>query len=186
MIQHKPFYFLRHGETQWNKTARLMGQSDIPLNNRGVDQAYDLAYLLREIKFDYIFTSPLIRAFETAKIVQSKTRKPIFVMDEFKGCSWGVMEGKEKTDTSWYPRWKAGEITIEGAETYEQLTERILRGLREVLNFQGRAIIIGHGGGYSTIQKTLNLRSFHIPNCTPIYHKPPREYGESWTSFLID
>ncbi len=47
LFLNKSFYFLRHGETDWNKEQRIMGQTDIPLNNHGILQAQTVAEKLR-------------------------------------------------------------------------------------------------------------------------------------------
>ena len=62
-------YIVRHGETDWNILKKLTGQTDIPLNLNGIKQAKEVREKLKNIKFDYVFSSPLKRAYETAKII---------------------------------------------------------------------------------------------------------------------
>ena len=64
-------YFIRHGQTERNNARQLQGRSDLPLNEAGIRQAQDAAAFLRErgIIFRYVFTSPLIRAVQTAEII---------------------------------------------------------------------------------------------------------------------
>ena len=62
-------YLFRHGETDWNKARRLQGQSDIPLNEFGRELAVKTADALKHVKFDRVFSSPLDRALETARII---------------------------------------------------------------------------------------------------------------------
>lgn len=62
-------YLFRHGETDWNKARRLQGQSDISLNEFGRELAVKTADALKDVKFDRVFSSPLDRALETAKII---------------------------------------------------------------------------------------------------------------------
>ena len=62
-------YIIRHGKTAMNHANLLQGRSDIPLNEEGIRQAREAADRLRDIRFDYVFTSPLGRAVETAEIV---------------------------------------------------------------------------------------------------------------------
>ncbi len=63
--------FVRHGETQWNKERRLQGDSDIPLNDKGIELAFVTAKKLKEegFVFDHAFTSPLVRASKTCEIL---------------------------------------------------------------------------------------------------------------------
>ena len=54
-------YIIRHGETDWNKEKRLQGQSDIPLNDYGRELARITGKALKDVHFDYVFSSPLSR-----------------------------------------------------------------------------------------------------------------------------
>ena len=55
-------YLIRHGETDYNKGKRLQGTVDIPLNEKGIELAKKTAEGMKDIRFDRIYTSPLIRA----------------------------------------------------------------------------------------------------------------------------
>ena len=67
-------YLFRHGETDWNKARRLQGQSDISLNEFGRELAVKTAEALKGVKFDRVFSSPLDRALETAKIISGREK----------------------------------------------------------------------------------------------------------------
>jgi broad specificity phosphatase PhoE len=64
-------YFVRHGQTDWNASDRLQGQSDIPLNQTGIAQAESLRDQIRGrgLRFDAIYASPLQRVRKTAEII---------------------------------------------------------------------------------------------------------------------
>ena len=64
-------YIVRHGQTEKNKANVLQGRSDVPLNEVGIRQAEDVRDRFRSlgIQFDKVYTSPLIRAVQTAKII---------------------------------------------------------------------------------------------------------------------
>lgn len=64
----RPFYFIRHGETDWNKQEKLQGHSNIPLNSLGRSQAESLCEFVTTLQSPKIFSSDLDRAFETARI----------------------------------------------------------------------------------------------------------------------
>ncbi len=61
--------FVRHGETEWNRGRRIMGAKPIPLNENGQRQIRDLAAYFKDVSFDAIYTSPIIRAAESAAIL---------------------------------------------------------------------------------------------------------------------
>ena len=62
-------WMVRHGETQWNAEHRFQGISDIELIDRGREQAKELAVRIGERRFDSVWSSDLVRAVETARIV---------------------------------------------------------------------------------------------------------------------
>jgi broad specificity phosphatase PhoE len=64
-----PFIFIRHGETDWNRTNRTMGQTDIPLNSLGIQQAREATQYLENLGVERIIHSPLSRAAQTATII---------------------------------------------------------------------------------------------------------------------
>lgn len=65
-------YITRHGETSWNAENRVLGRSDVPVNEKGRAQAMELAEKIESLSVDVIFTSPLSRAKDTAWIVARK------------------------------------------------------------------------------------------------------------------
>ena len=62
-------YMIRHGQTELNSRQVLQGRSDFPLNETGIAQAEEAAARLRGIPFSAVYSSPLVRAVQTARIV---------------------------------------------------------------------------------------------------------------------
>ena len=83
---------IRHGETEWNKLGKFQGCTDIALAEEGIKQAELLKIRLKG-NFDYIYTSPLSRAFETANILASITDKEVIVAPEIREINFGEWEG---------------------------------------------------------------------------------------------
>ena len=92
-IPQRSFYFLRHGQTDWNVEGRFQGHTDIALNALGLAQAHDAARLLAGCPVDIIVASPLVRALKTAAIVAERLDKPLFVDSELKERHFGEFEG---------------------------------------------------------------------------------------------
>ena len=72
-----PFYFTRHGETDWNRRNIIMGSRDIPLNELGFKQTHEASQLLENENFDVIVSSLRMRAQQTAETIANRTNKPI-------------------------------------------------------------------------------------------------------------
>lgn len=83
---------IRHGETEWNILGKFQGSTDIPLSNEGIRQAFMLKERLKS-DFDYIFSSPLKRAYETAKILCDESGKQISIAEEIREINFGEWEG---------------------------------------------------------------------------------------------
>lgn len=139
MIQ---IYFLRHGQTEWNALQKFQGSKDVPLSKKGIEQAECAAgYFLDDINLDAIYTSPLRRAYETAKILGESQGIGVEVVPAFSEISFGAWEGltHKEIEAKW-PReletlyscphwWK-----IPGAETFEAVRERAMQGLQPILD----------------------------------------------------
>ena len=87
-------YLIRHGRSTWNAEGRVQGQADAPLDDIGREQAQKLAHKLRDIDFDAFYSSPLVRARETATIVAEPHNVPIAVDERLMERSFGNWTGK--------------------------------------------------------------------------------------------
>lgn len=87
-------YLVRHGETDWNAKGILMGQTDIPLNTTGIQQAEALRDKItqRGLEFDAVYASPLQRTAQTAKIILPSESTIIF-SDLLKERNAGEFQG---------------------------------------------------------------------------------------------
>lgn len=86
-------YLIRHGETDLNKQKRLQGQTDIPLNEYGRQLARITGQALSEVCFDYVFSSPLSRALETAEIIVGSRTCDLITEERIQEISFGEYEG---------------------------------------------------------------------------------------------
>lgn len=89
----KSFYFIRHGQTDWNKEQRLQGQTDIPLNDMGREQAEALQALVATINITHVYYSPLSRAQETMHIACKHLSVPKVALEGLKELHCGEWEG---------------------------------------------------------------------------------------------
>ena len=145
-------YLVRHGETVWNFENRIQGASDVPLNDRGREQAESLAIKLQKIQFFKILSSPLERAFETAKIISLTQESAISKVDCFAELDQGKLEGlKFKEIQEKFPdfssEWRTvpGEVRMPGGETLSELQDRAWKGIEnlfEKLSHEKKPILI--------------------------------------------
>jgi|FLYM01.1.fsa_nt_gi broad specificity phosphatase PhoE len=99
------FIVFRHGETDWNRSKRLQGHTDIPLNETGRSQAAELKEKIKDIYVDGVLSSDLARALETAKIVFSERNILIQASGELREMRLGDVEGRLLSDmTAHYGR----------------------------------------------------------------------------------
>ena len=91
-------YLVRHGETEWNKSGMVMGQSDSPLTETGLEQAKTTARELKDIHFDAIFSSDLHRAKRTAEIIKLERQLAIQTSKALRERTYGSWEGKMGED----------------------------------------------------------------------------------------
>ncbi|GGF29246.1 histidine phosphatase family protein [Subtercola lobariae] len=136
---------VRHGETAWNAERRLQGSSDIPLNDTGRDQVRATAELLRDSPWDFIVSSPLVRAHESAEILGAELGVPVLsLVPQIIERHYGRAEGLQDGDELRALRIPGG---FEGAETEAQVAERASAALNALVAEHpgARIIVVAHG-----------------------------------------
>ena len=138
-------YFVRHGQTEWNKIGRMQGHIDIELNDEGKKQAQLVKEKLKDVKFDKVFSSPLKRAKETAQIIVNQE----IIIDErlIERCN-GELEGKFKDEIKIYPNFNDPNDTRFGIEPLDDFKGRIYNFLDEISNkYKNKNIlVVTHAG----------------------------------------
>ena len=177
VIEPKDFYYLRHGETDWNREYRGMGQKDIPLNEAGIKQAQRAAVILSKEEIGTICYSPLERARVTAEIISAKVKSPLVEIPELIECCWGENEGLIKGQ--WVDDWISG-VDISGAETYQHFLLRALGAVNKSLKQNGPVLIVAHGGTFWSIQHFCGLGRYDLRNATPVYLRAPSKENIPW------
>ncbi len=179
MIARRAFWFLRHGETDWNGAGRWQGRTDVPLNPRGEDQARAAGPLLRGAGIEVICTSPLRRARRTADLVAEALELPVVEIPGLEEFSVGPYEGG--TEGHWLERWRADEA-VEGVEPFSAFRRRIGAAVNQALGQPGEVLVVAHGGVFWALERLCGTGGFtRLPNCRPA-RLTPRETG----GWLID
>jgi broad specificity phosphatase PhoE len=181
MIIHKPFYFVRHGETDYNKKNLATGQHDVPLNDTGIAQAQEGAKHMKD-KDVCVVSSPLLRCRQTAEVFGDAS--PYIINDLQEAC-WGVKDGVDKGDGQWLRDWKDGAF-IEEAETYPVFRARVLAAINKALALTDKIpLIISHGGVCWAIQNLLTIPPCDVANAMPLYHRPPEGPNKPWFVYPV-
>ncbi|MEZ0536087.1 histidine phosphatase family protein [Caldicellulosiruptoraceae bacterium PP1] len=151
----KRLYFIRHGETEWNKLNRIQGCSDVELNNTGVWQAERIAYRLKDEKFDLILSSNLKRAYDTAKkIIQYHPNAEFKTNDLIREIEFGSWEGLtidqlKDNYLEQYKIWRENpEIAIfPGERSLSNVKKRVEEFINTIMKIDKKRIaIVTHGG----------------------------------------
>jgi broad specificity phosphatase PhoE len=175
----RPFYFLRHGETDWNRDGLMQGWVDIPLNETGRAQARDAVPLLEALPVGLIVASPLARAHETALIINETLKKPLLLEPGLRERHFGALEG-----TRWHDLLgqggKGGDDPHalfegpgapcpEGAEDYATFTGRVVRAVAaRMAAAPGEGILfVAHGGVCRVLGHALTGGARRTANARP-------------------
>lgn len=168
-------YIIRHGMTDWNSLRILQGQTDIALNEEGRQMAIDARKDRPAQPFDICFSSPLVRAKETAELFLEGTKTPIMVDERLKELGFGICEGTKHAarnpESPVYTLFHAPEQYqgVEGGETLDELFARTGQFLNEEIlprHKRGeRILIVGHGAmNCSIISQLKNTERAHFWN----------------------
>lgn len=137
-------YFIRHGETDWNREGRFQGSRDIPLNDEGRAQARRLAEAWKA-PVDAVVSSPLGRARETAEILAASRNLPLAGVDRrLVERHYGLAEGLTLVDR----RLRFPDGTIPGVEEPVTIRARARHYLDALADeYPGRRVaVLSHGG----------------------------------------
>ena len=131
---------LRHGETDWNAEGRAQGHADVPLNQRGHDQAQAVAVVLADLEPVRLWSSDLARAMQTAEHVAAVTGLAIEPDARLREYDVGKRSGLTVDEfAAYFPQehaaWVAHEEghLVPGEETTAQVRARIVPALRDCL-----------------------------------------------------
>lgn len=172
-------YVVRHGETDWNVQRLTQGHTDIPLNSNGEIQAKELGEELKDIQFDFVFSSDLQRAKRTAEIIVLEKKLAVQTTKALRERTWGSMEGKSVDENSavikkLLANLNEAEIAAfkiaSDVESDDELMGRILTFLREIaVGYPNKnVLVVSHGGVIRTLYQRLSNVEFqshlHIEN----------------------
>ncbi len=180
MLLKKPFYYIRHGQTDWNLERRYQGSKDIPLNKTGIIQAQAAVDSLKNCGITHIFSSPLRRARATADILNAALGLPLTEINGLQECNFGVLEGTLRSGKSFSDKWRAG-YTPDKAETYVEFQQRVFAAFDQVLSHDSVPLVVAHGAVFWPIhaQTGITLEGT-LANATAIRVFPSTTADSGW------
>jgi len=147
---------VRHGETEWNQQMRFQGQTDIPLNAKGLEQAESIARRLQHEPLQAIYSSDLQRAWQTAEVIARYHDLSPIPHADLREMSYGVWEGMTRAEIEageWaelFEKYRKDSLRYRppGAEYPHEIVERAGRVLQHIREQHqpGTVCIVGHGG----------------------------------------
>jgi 2,3-bisphosphoglycerate-dependent phosphoglycerate mutase len=169
---------IRHGESQWNALQQWTGLTDIGLSEKGKQEAVSAASKLTDISFDCAFTSRLIRASDTLRIILETLKIPALPVTADQALNerdYGIYTGKNKLEIQKeigdeaYLRLRRGwDCPIPEGESLKQVYERVIpyydRVIAPLLTRGKHILVVAHGNSLRALMKKLeNVSDADIP-----------------------
>jgi probable phosphoglycerate mutase len=152
-------YLVRHGETAWSKSGQHTSSTDVPLTDRGREEALALGRRIGPRRFGLVLTSPRSRAAETARLAGFATAIPD---DDLREWEYGAFEGRTSEDirrditdwTIWAGPWQGGETTRQVGTRADRVIARCLDP-----SVDGDCLLFSHGH----LLRVLSARWLGLP-----------------------
>lgn len=164
----RPFYYLRHGETETNASRLVAGSLDVDLTALGRKQARTAAKMLASEPITGIYSSPLKRASHTAEPIGKALKLPVIIIPEISERNWGALEGQPRGS-------RVRGVTPEGAETMAEFTRRVLSGFTRIDSHV--PLVVAHSGVFRVLCRTLDIVEAEAPvaNALPLRFVPVQD-----------
>ena len=170
---------IRHGATFSNLKKIYAGRSSERLTKKGELQAKEVSEKLKSYEVHAVYSSPIQRAIQTAKVICKTIEKDLLIEDAFREMELGLWEGfSEKDIARFYPKeWKLwqhkpAELKLHERETLDGLLNRVLEGIRKIHQTTGdqSIVVVTHVAIIRVLllwhtKKSLNFyKTIHVPN----------------------
>ena len=173
MLIKKSFYFIRHGETDYNRNYLCAGsQIDAPLNKTGKSQAKSLREKISALPIDKVICSPLKRTRQTATLA---TSHPLIIEHDMRECDLGDFEGKPVPDFIQHIKTTSANIPFPNGESRAEVAKRVIAAVNKSLLTHGENILfVSHGIVYWSLLETAGIPFHYISNAELIQFKPQK------------
>lgn len=165
------FYFVRHGESEANKNGVIAGGSvDTPLTSFGRQQAIDAGQKAQTLNFHTIYHSPMIRAHDTATIINQRKQVPMNLIHDLKEWDMGNWQGI--THAELIDRVLNQGLDPLNGETQDAHHDRVQQAIQSILDREDKPfMIVAHGGTFVAMTKRFKIKHDIKPvkNCALIH-----------------
>ncbi len=167
-----PFYFLRHGETHWNREHRTQGQIDATLSDLGRAQAARAAEALRDEPVARIVASPLSRARDTAQAVADVLGLAVATDPGLMECHLGDHQGHPHGP--WLQEYFRGTYRPPNGEPFDAFCARTWTAMQRAVALGPNTLIVAHGGLWVSARRFVAVDPdlARLPNALPLYIEP--------------
>jgi broad specificity phosphatase PhoE len=200
-VANPKLILVRHGETEGESSIRYHGRTDVALSELGRGQMRaardELVERFGRLQFDHVFTSPLVRASEGARLIAGESAR-LAIVEEFAEVHFGIFEGltadeiRERYPQD-YARWNADRLspayTYPGGESRSEFAERVARGVKRMIEIwrpaagvASNALVVAHRGVIRTIVGRL---TGHLPS-VDLASIQAVEFDGAWRAALVD
>ena len=181
----RPFYFLRHGESEANVAGLIAGSTETPLTQAGHTQAKAAAETLSRLDIRSIYCSPQGRAADTAAPIARQFGLPVTTLDGLRERHWGVLELKPLGDI------RDRSKTAPEGESLAAFEDRTWQAL-ESIDGPSPILVVAHSGTMRVLRVRLGIGDIHgwVPNASPIRFLPPNSASSpsnrTWRFEMLD
>ena len=175
-------WVVRHGETPWNVVRRVQGWEDIPLNEKGIEQAQALGKHLATLKatgdgVDAIYTSDLKRAHHTASILADSLGLTLNIEPGVRERHFGVLQGliygemdQQAPEAAKVWRSRDPDAELPGGESLGFFHQRVVQAIDDIAakHLGQRVMVVSHGGAMDIIWRHATQVSLRVPREAPL------------------
>lgn len=181
MLLKKSFYFVRHGETDYNRNYLCAGgQTDTPLNKTGKIQAESLKDKISSLPINKVICSPLKRTLHTARLA---TSHPLIIDHDMRECDLGDFEGRPVPDFIQHIETTSPDVPFPNGESRTDLARRVIPTVNKFIRAHGENILfVSHGMVYWSLLESVGIPFHYIANAGLVQFKP--QYN-SWSALTL-
>ena len=146
-------FLIRHGENEWTERGALAGRTpSVPLNDKGKEQAQQVAERLKDQPITAVYSSPLLRCLETARPLAAALNLPVSVEPGILEVDYGEWRGGELKELGKRPEWRLvqvypGGFRFPGGETLREVQNRVITTLERIRTEHAGEVIAVYAHG---------------------------------------